>query len=228
MHYQKFYFCRYQDVVKVCALQYDFNLFDKGDETIVSDRGLNLSKGQQARVNLARAIYKESEIYLLDDSLTALDAHVQDYIFSECIQKYLKGRICILVTQTASHIQEADNVVIMDKCQIKSTGKPDAKIIEDLSELVCKDDDLEKEVVEENGQEEEGDEKGEDAKLLETEQTAKKKIYGEINKKGEVDFSVYKKYLFFGGGVGLMLLNIILFGAMQGTDSYSDQLITKW
>lgn len=214
-------------MVKVCALQYDFNLFDKGDETIVSDRGLNLSKGQQARVNLARAIYKESEIYLLDDSLTALDAHVQDYIFSECIKKYLKDKICILVTQTANHIQEADNVIIMDKSQIKSIGKPDAKIIEDLSELVCKDDDLEKEVVEE-AEEGEDEEKGEEAKLLETEQTTKKKVYGEVNKKGEVDFIVYKKYLLFGGGVFLMIVNVILFGVTQGTESYSDQLITKW
>ncbi|KAJ8920723.1 hypothetical protein NQ315_004862 [Exocentrus adspersus] len=219
---------RYQEVVRVCALEYDFSLFDKRDETIVSDRGLNLSKGQQARVNLARAIYKESEIYLLDDSLTALDGHVQDYIFNECIKKYLKDKICILVSQTANHIQEADNVVIMDKSEIKEVGKPDEKIIADVNELVCKDDDLEKEVVEKADEENIDDEKGETTKLLETEQTTRQKVYGEVNKKGEVDFAVYKKYMKFGGGFIFMALNVFLFGGTQFVESYSDKLITKW
>ncbi|KAJ8965823.1 hypothetical protein NQ314_003890 [Rhamnusium bicolor] len=224
---EKFDQQRYQDVVRVCALQYDFNLFDKGDETIVSDRGLNLSKGQQARINLARAIYKESEIYLLDDSLTALDAHVQDYIFNECIKKYLRDKICILVTQTASHIQEVDNVVIMHKAQIKSIGKPDEKIIQVINELICKDDDLEKEILEEH-EAEENEEKGEESKLIESEQITKRKVYSEVNKIGEVDFAVYKKYFIFGGGFFMMFIIVVLFGVTQGTESYSDKLITKW
>lgn len=193
----------------------------------MTDKGLNLSKGQQARVNLARAIYKESEIYLLDDSLTALDAHVQDYIFNECIKKYLNDKICILVTQTASHIREADYVVIMDKGHIKSFGKPDEKIIKEIDELVVEDDDLEKEVVEENREIiENNDEKEGDN--IETEQTTRRKVYSEVKKKGKVDFITYKRYFLFGGGILLMLLNVALFGIAQGTDSFSDQLLTKW
>nr|XP_023012687.1 probable multidrug resistance-associated protein lethal(2)03659 [Leptinotarsa decemlineata]XP_023012688.1 probable multidrug resistance-associated protein lethal(2)03659 [Leptinotarsa decemlineata]XP_023012689.1 probable multidrug resistance-associated protein lethal(2)03659 [Leptinotarsa decemlineata]XP_023012690.1 probable multidrug resistance-associated protein lethal(2)03659 [Leptinotarsa decemlineata] len=219
---EKFNEKRYAEVVRVCALEYDFSLFDKGDETIITDKGANLSRGQQARVNLARAIYKESEIYLLDDSLTALDTHVQDYIFNECIKNHLKNKICILVTQTASHIEEADNIVIMADAQIKYQGRPNKNVLEKISELIIEDDDLEKEVIQENHQLQNGH-------ALETEQQmTKKQIYSEVNIKGEVDFAVYKKYFIFGGGFLLMFCNIFLFGIAQGTESYSDKLLTQW
>lgn len=221
---------RYQEVVRVCALQYDFNLFDKGDETIVTDRGLNLSKGQQARVNLARAVYKESEIYLLDDSLTALDAHVQDFIFNECIKTFLKDKIVILVSQTASHIKEADIVVIMDKGKIVDCGAPNKHIIDEVHELISEDDDLEKEVVGELKESHEEDrEPDEKSQLLETEQvTARKKVYSEVKKKGKVDFKTYLRYFMFGGGLFLMFTNIVLFGLTQLSESWSDLLLTKW
>uniref|UniRef100_A0A0U9HSE1 Putative ABCC protein n=1 Tax=Chrysomela populi TaxID=154003 RepID=A0A0U9HSE1_CHRPP len=221
----KFDEVRYREVIKVCALEYDLNLFDKGDETILTDRGLNLSKGQQARVNLARAIYKESEIYLLDDCLTALDSQVQDYIFQECIKTYLKDKIVILVSQTANHIQEADTVIIMDKGRIKDIGKPSEKILAEVKEFVEDDDDLEKEVIEQV----EANEVDETAKLLETEQiTSKKKIYKEVKKKGEVDVQVYLKYIAFAGGFMLMFFNIFLVVATQSAESYSDKLLTQW
>lgn len=217
-------------MVRVCALQYDFNLLEHGDETIVADRGLNLSKGQQARVNLARAVYKESEIYLLDDSLTALDTHVQDYIFKECIQTYLKEKIIILVSQTASHIKEADTVVIMKEGKIIDCGAPSRDILKEVDELVSADDDLEKEVVDDlvgNHRIGEGDDE-EDA-LLETEQTTHHaQVYREVKKKGKVNIKTYWKYFMFGGGLIFLLTNILLFGLTQMTESYSDYLLTRW
>nr|XP_023024510.1 probable multidrug resistance-associated protein lethal(2)03659 [Leptinotarsa decemlineata] len=216
---------RYLDVIRVCALQYDFDLLEKADETIVSDRGMNLSKGQQARINLARAIYKESEIYLLDDSLTALDAHVKDYIFEECIKNYLKDKICILVSQTANHIDEADNVIIMDRGQIVDSGKPNEKIIQEVREMVLEDDDLENDVIED----EEDTEKDEESKLLETEQTTVgKNIYREVKKEGKVNLVVYHKYIVFGGGLIMVLVNLVLVITTQTTQSLADKLLTKW
>lgn len=63
---------RYQKVVKVCALQKDFKQFPQGDQTIVGERGSSLSGGQKARINLARSVYRQADIYLLDDPLSAV------------------------------------------------------------------------------------------------------------------------------------------------------------
>lgn len=65
---------RYQEVIGVCALQKDFDQFPLGDQTIVSERGSSLSGGQKARINLARAIYKKANIYLLDDPLSSVSS----------------------------------------------------------------------------------------------------------------------------------------------------------
>lgn len=85
----------------MCALERDFELFPYGDGTIVGERGVSLSGGQRARVNLARAIYKRADVYLLDDPLSAVDTHVGKHIFEKCIKEYLKvhihefGKMCI-------------------------------------------------------------------------------------------------------------------------------------
>ncbi|XP_056643789.1 probable multidrug resistance-associated protein lethal(2)03659 isoform X2 [Diorhabda sublineata] len=69
---------KYDEVVRVCALQRDFTLFPHGDRTLAGERGVTLSGGQRARINLARAVYKDADIYLLDDPLSAVDTHVAD------------------------------------------------------------------------------------------------------------------------------------------------------
>ena len=74
---------RYNQVVSVCALERDFSLFPYGDKTLVGERGISLSGGQKARLTLARALYRDVDIYLLDDPLSAVDTAVAKHIFQK-------------------------------------------------------------------------------------------------------------------------------------------------
>lgn len=113
---------RYREVVKVCALERDFKSLPYGDSTVVGERGISLSGGQKARVNLARAIYKRADIYLLDDPLSAVDTHVGKHIFQECIQTYLKDKICVLVTHQLQYLKEVQHMVLINHCRIEAQG----------------------------------------------------------------------------------------------------------
>lgn len=113
---------RYKDVVKVCALERDFKLLPYGDSTIVGERGISLSGGQKARVNLARAIYKQADIYLLDDPLSAVDTHVGKHIFHECVRRYLQDKICILVTHQLQYLKNVQNLVVMNQARVEIQG----------------------------------------------------------------------------------------------------------
>lgn len=105
---------RYNRVVNVCALERDFELFPNGDRTLVGERGVSLSGGQRARINLARAVYRQADIYLFDDPLSAVDTHVGKHLFEECILKYLGEKTRILVTHQLQFLKHADQIIIMN------------------------------------------------------------------------------------------------------------------
>lgn len=130
---------RYHKVVQVCALERDFQLLPLGDQTIVSERGASLSGGQRARVNLARAIYKQADIYLLDDPLTAVDSHVGKHIFEQCIRDFLSDRICILVTHQLQYLKNVQHVILMSKGKIEAQG-PFAVVQQENNALLSHDD----------------------------------------------------------------------------------------
>lgn len=113
---------RYNEVIRVCALERDLRILPNGDQTIVGERGVSLSGGQRARVNLARAIYKEADIYLLDDPLSAVDTHVGKHIFNKCIRDFLKNKCCVLVTHQLQYLQNIQHVVLMNKGRIEVQG----------------------------------------------------------------------------------------------------------
>lgn len=113
---------RYNKVVEVCALERDFKLLPQGDATIVGEQGSSLSGGQKARVNLARAIYKQSDIYLLDDPLSAVDTHVGKHIFDSCVKGFLADKICVLVTHQLQYLKQVNHVVLMKSGKIEAQG----------------------------------------------------------------------------------------------------------
>ena len=75
----------YDQVVRCCALLDDLAQLADGDQTEIGEKGINLSGGQKQRVSLARAVYNDAEVYLLDDPLSAVDSHVGKHIFEQVI-----------------------------------------------------------------------------------------------------------------------------------------------
>lgn len=105
---------KYKKTVKVCALEPDFDQFPQRDQTMVGERGVSLSGGQRARINLARAVYKDADIYLMDDPLSAVDTHVGKHLFEECIVKHLDGKTRILVTHQLQYLKKADHIIVLN------------------------------------------------------------------------------------------------------------------
>ncbi|XP_021915794.1 multidrug resistance-associated protein 4-like isoform X2 [Zootermopsis nevadensis] len=113
---------KYKEVIRVCALQKDFEMFRHGDRTLVGEKGISLSGGQRARINLARAVYRNTDVYLFDDPLSAVDTHVGKHLFQECIQTYLRNKTRILVTHQLQYIKDADLVIILNNGEIENQG----------------------------------------------------------------------------------------------------------
>lgn len=83
----------FKEVVKACSLDSDLEHFPDKENTIIGERGLELSGGQRARIALARAVYADAEIYLLDDPLAAVDPKVGKHLFRYCISGVLKKKV---------------------------------------------------------------------------------------------------------------------------------------
>jgi len=82
--------------------------------TLVGERGVSLSGGQKARVNLARAVYRQADIYLLDDPLSAVDPKVSRHLVDECLKgRLLEGSLKVLVTHQVHFLQHADHVLLL-------------------------------------------------------------------------------------------------------------------
>lgn len=105
---------RYNEVVKICCLQEDFDNFRDGDFSEVGERGITLSGGQKARLSLARSVYANGEIFLLDDVLSAVDPRVGARIRDQCILWYLRDKTRILATHQLSLVKSADRIIYMD------------------------------------------------------------------------------------------------------------------
>ena len=113
---------KYNKVLKISELLPDLEILKGGDMTEIGERGINLSGGQKARVSIARALYSDSDIYLLDDPISALDAHVGRNIINNVLCDYLKDKTRVLVTHAIQYCNRADRIIYMKDGKIDWEG----------------------------------------------------------------------------------------------------------
>lgn len=113
---------RYRRVVKACCLEQDLKLFPFGDQTEIGERGVNLSGGQKARLSLARSVYFNAGTVILDDPLSAVDAHVGKKLWEDCVMNELKGRTRVIATHQLHVLPDADYIICMQNGVIAEEG----------------------------------------------------------------------------------------------------------
>uniref|UniRef100_A0A669ERU9 Canalicular multispecific organic anion transporter 1 n=1 Tax=Oreochromis niloticus TaxID=8128 RepID=A0A669ERU9_ORENI len=114
----------FKKVIQACALAPDLELLPGGDLTEIGEKGINLSGGQKQRVSLARAVYSQADIYLLDDPLSAVDSNVGKHLFENVIgpNGILKNKTRILVTHGISFLPYVDEIVVLENGVISEVG----------------------------------------------------------------------------------------------------------
>ncbi|KAJ3652676.1 hypothetical protein Zmor_018620 [Zophobas morio] len=217
---------RYLEVLRVCALLEDLRSLSDGDSALVTDGGANLSKGQKARINLARAVYKQRDIYLLDDCLASLDAIVADFVFEQCIKTFLKDKIVILVTQSIKYANGSDYVITVKNGKMQNSNPIHSKIQknEEIKSIEYIKKDETKSQKEELTEEENFDH---ETPLIEKSKPTRE-LYTETKVQGKVQFDTYKKYFQVNGGFVKIVLVLLLTGIAQFLNSSINKMESVW
>lgn len=121
---------RYREVITACALEHDLEMAHSGDMTVVGENGISLSGGQKQRISLARAIYSPAKHVLLDDCLSAVDAHTARWIVDRCINgPLMQNRTCVLATHHVTLcIPRATLIVVLDGGEVVASGSPETVV----------------------------------------------------------------------------------------------------
>ncbi|XP_017132505.1 probable multidrug resistance-associated protein lethal(2)03659 [Drosophila elegans] len=232
---------RYAKVVKKCALERDFELLPFKDKTIVGERGASLSGGQKARISLARAVYRETAIYLLDDPLSAVDTHVARHLFEQCMRGYLRERIVILATHQLQFLQHADQIVIMDKGHVSAVGTYESLRESGLDFASMLADPERDEQSEERSRSRSGSythshsdqRRNSEQSLLSMAEScldaeAEQTINQERQVEGQIGLGLYSKYFKAGGGFFAFFVMMGFCVLSQGLASLGDYFLSYW
>ena len=113
---------KYNIIIKICQLNQDLESLEYNDLTIINDKEDILSTSQKIKINIARALYSEPDIYLFDDIFSTLDIANGKNIFEKVIKDYLKGKTVLLITNKEQYLSMMDNIIIMNEGEIKYYG----------------------------------------------------------------------------------------------------------
>ncbi|KAL8042899.1 hypothetical protein ABFX02_09G082600 [Erythranthe guttata] len=224
---------RYSEILHACALDLDISLMIGGDMSRIGEKGINLSGGQRARLALARALYHGSDTYLLDDVLSAIDAHVARAILENAILAPLINRNTrILCTHNIQAIYKADMVVVMDKGHVKWIGNPRdlSSVTSYISFLSENEFDTFSDIKNKGKSSNSCGESEKNQEVLEcisTSNEAQGTIEVEIRNEGRVESTVYKNYAAFSGW-SIAIVTCVSAILMQASRNGNDLWLSFW
>lgn len=212
-----------------CALQADLDMLPHGDETEIGERGINISGGQKQRLNIARAIYFDADVVLMDDPLSAVDAHVGRHIFDNAILGLLKDKCRILATHQLWVLQRCDRIIWMENGHIQAIDTfenlmQDSAAFRTLMETTDSEkkqpgDEAKTDVIEAVVDDKEKDKKNKkQAALMQQEERAV----------SSVPWSVYGAYIRASGSLFNAPLAVFLLAFTQGTNIMTSLWLSYW
>ncbi|CAF4354696.1 unnamed protein product [Rotaria socialis] len=223
----------FQRVVHATALDADLVQLTHGPNTLVGDQGVMLSGGQKARVNMARALYRNADIYLLDDPLSAVDAKVSKHLFEKSIKNYLRDKICILVTHQIQFLHDATKIIVLDNGEMVQMGTYEELLVSSplFSQLL--------EDINQHKQEEPVVSLVNQLSMIGSIHSEKENVEDEdmnsssrnveTKQEGIVKWNAYLSYLRAGVGAILgVLLILIIFSTQQTVAIYSNWWLVAW
>lgn len=210
---------RYKSVLFACGLAEDIYLLPSGDLTGVGEGGMTLSGGQKARVALARAVYQDKSVYLLDDILSAVDVKVAKHIFQHCIMGLLKDKTKILCTHHVNYLVHCDRIILMENGRIKQQGKP-ADVLTNIDDMLPIELEL-------------GESIQSTVSFLDSVQIEKSQddndslLLEEVSETGSVEFSIYAMY-WKSIGHALAFMILLAVSMMQTSRNMTDWWLSRW
>uniref|UniRef100_A0AAX7U300 ABC-type glutathione-S-conjugate transporter n=1 Tax=Astatotilapia calliptera TaxID=8154 RepID=A0AAX7U300_ASTCA len=225
----------YHRVLEACALLPDLDILPAGDATEIGEKGLNLSGGQKQRVSLARAVYRKADVYLLDDPLSAVDAHVGQHIFDKVIgpKGVLRDKTRILVTHGMSFLPQADLILVLVDGEITESGSYQellshhgafADFIHTFASTERKESAIQR-----------GEETFQTLNMEPVSETDQEQVPEDLGKLTEVDkartgrvrLDMYKKY-FKTIGLAIIIPIVFLYAFQQGASLAYNYWLSKW
>ncbi|KAH7401860.1 P-loop containing nucleoside triphosphate hydrolase protein [Phaeosphaeria sp. MPI-PUGE-AT-0046c] len=226
----------YDEVVDACALRADLDMLPAGDKTEIGERGITVSGGQKQRMNIARAIYFNADIILMDDPLSAVDAHVGKHIMDNAICGLLENKCRILATHQLHVLDRCDRIIWVEEGRVQAVDTFEALMsqnegFQQLMKTTKREEEQEKDTDEENAEEvaaDVTDGKKEAKKTAKRQKKAVALMQVEDRATKSVSWGVWIAYIKAGGGIWVGPLVFVLLVLSQGANIVTSLWLSYW